>query len=107
MTQIGDALNRRHGGVGITSFCISLVSIVGIFVSVGFAVRTATPEHNTIAGLALLLFPAFGLVGIGLAVAGLWDRMSKKIFPILGLTICLAGLLMVGVVLVIGLSMKG
>ena len=108
---MNDTSDLRHGGMGIASFCIALFVIVGFFVAVGAAgalhvARDASPTLSTVVGFAIFGFAVLDLVGIGLGIAGLFDRRSKKVFPILGVVIGLGGLLLVAALIGLGLSMK-
>ncbi len=88
----------EHSTLGIASFVIACVSGLIEFVCVAIAgvLETTTPggmdEDSTqaaIIGLGILGGILLCLVSLLLAVAGLFQRDQKKIFPVLGLLISL------------------
>jgi hypothetical protein len=70
------------------------------------ASHKATPEANTVVGVLIFFFWLVDLVGIGLGIAGVCDRASKKAFPVLGIVIGTGVLLLSGAIIVIGLATK-
>jgi hypothetical protein len=102
---------RKHKGLGIASFLVTVIVCVLMFLLIAIAglltaAHKATPELNTMIGISLVFFWLVDFVGIGLGIAGAFDRASKKAFPILGIVIGTAVLLVSGAVLVAGLAMK-
>jgi hypothetical protein len=84
---------KRHGGLGVTSFTIGVLSIfadVAVFGTAGYLKQNGqqTPTVNMIVGFAILLLLGVCLLGIGLGIAGAADRTSKKALPVLGIIIC-------------------
>ena len=88
----------EHSALGIASFVIACVSAMIAFVCVAYAgiLETITPggidETSTevaIVGLGIIGGILLSLVSLGLAIAGLFQRDQKKIFPALGLVISL------------------
>jgi len=101
----------RHRGLGIASFIIAMVVLLLIFLVFGVAgaLRVSgvkSPAIDVVIGLAAIALWLANLVGIGLGIAGLIDKTSKKTFPILGLVIG-AGTLAISVgVVLIGIRMS-
>jgi len=103
---------RVHKGVGIASFVIgvtSMILILALFVFAGIMTNAgrATPELNMIIGFGMFFAWAVDVIGIALGIVGAVDRTSKKTFPMLGLTVSTAILLLSIALIVIGLAMKG
>jgi hypothetical protein len=97
----------RHKGLGIASFVIGLVVFFLIFLLFGIAgalKNAGRSEFDSIVGLALFFFWFLDAVGIALGIAGVFDRTSKKTFPILGIAIGAVVLLLSGAAVLIGLS---
>jgi hypothetical protein len=106
---MNDAAVLRHNGLGIASFSVSCAVIFCFFVIVAIAgvlntTGTATPAANSIVGFSIFLVALVDLVGLGLGIAALFDKTAKKVLPILGLTLGVGGLLIVGALIVIGLK---
>jgi hypothetical protein len=106
---MNDAAMLRHNGLGIASFSVALVVLLSFFVIIaiaGFlhASGSATPAINSVIGIEIFYFAAVDVVAFGLGIAALFDRTAKKVFPILGLTVGVGGLLIVGALIVIGLK---
>lgn len=88
------AVERKHSGLGISSFIISLgggVAMFLLFCVAGF-METTTPggidEESGVAvvlGLVIFAVIAVHLLGLGLAIGGLTQRDRKKVFSVLGL----------------------
>jgi hypothetical protein len=102
---------RKHKGLGIASFVVTVIVFVLMFLLIAVAgvltsAHKATPEINTMIGMIFFFFCFVDLVGVGLGIAGAFDRASKKAFPILGIVIGTAVLLLSGGVLAVGLAMK-
>ena len=101
----------RHRGLGIASFIIAMVVLLLILLVFGVAgaLRVSgvkSPAIDVVIGLAAIALWLANLVGIGLGIAGLIDKTSKKTFPILGLVIG-AGTLAISVgVVLIGIRMS-
>lgn len=84
---------QKHSGLGIASFIVSIVSgiLTFLLVVVAGVIEASTPggideESAGAIVLGLLLFAFLGmlLVGLGLGIAGLFQKERKKIFAILG-----------------------
>jgi len=88
------AVERKHSGLGISSFVISLAggfAMFLLFCVAGF-METTTPggidENSGVAvvlGLVIFAVIAVHLLGLGLASGALTQKNRKKVFSILGL----------------------
>ncbi|MDR1614382.1 MAG: hypothetical protein LBS26_02305 [Campylobacteraceae bacterium] len=105
---------RKHSGLGIASFIMSILSIICIFtlLVVAGTIEVSTPggmDENSveavIIGACYFLFVGFSIIGIGLGIAGLFSKERKKLFAILGLIFSSAILFISITVMVIGLQM--
>ena len=114
--EYGDVVGRqdKHSGMGIASLVLAiLVGILAFWVIALAGVLEATTPGGidedapltALIGLAILGCPLANLVGLGLGIAGLIQRGSKKLTAILG-TIG-NGLVFSGVlgILVLGLAL--
>jgi len=111
MTMENQTAVRTHKGTGIASFiigvtCVTLV--MGLIGTVGVMAKSGklTPELSMIIGLGIISASLIDLIGIGLGIFGTVDRSSKKVYPVLGLILNAAILLLVGGLIFIGLSVK-
>lgn len=105
----------KHGGMGVAGFIVGLVSAVMIFILVIVAgvLEATTPggmDEESVAamtvGLLLMLFMLATLIAIGLSIAGLVQKNSKKVFPILGLIISLLTVVLTFGLMAIGLALE-
>lgn len=86
---------KKHSGIGIASFVLSLIAGVGIFVLfivAGF-IEATTPggmhEESVEAimiGLGIIFLFLLELVAIGLGIGAMFSSTRKKLFGILGLS---------------------
>ena len=102
---------RTHNAKGIASFIIGVASFVSVLTLIGTAgvmtkSGTMTPQFTMLIGLGMISAGFIDLIGIGLGVVGAVDRSSKKVYPVLGLTLNIGILLLFGALLIVGLSMK-
>ena len=102
---------RTHNGKGIASFIIGVTSFVFVLAMIGIAglmtkAGTMTPQLNMLIGLGMISACFVDLIGIALGVLGAVDRSSKKVYPVLGLTLNIGILVLFGALLLFGLSMK-
>ena len=118
----------RHSRLGIASFVIAILSILGIVLFFVIAISVASsaigpdpqnfdpssigpdsPLATTFFFLSLLLLGSIliTVVGLGLGIAGLIQRRRRKLFAALGTA--LNGLIVLGVVslIVLGLALGG
>lgn len=88
------AVERKHSGLGISSFIISLGGGFVMFLLFGVAgfMETTTPggidENSGVAvllGLVIFAVVAVHLLGLGLAIGALTQKDRKKVFSVLGL----------------------
>jgi len=105
------SVELRHSGIGIAAICISVFVLLGFLFD--FAIASflrvsggASPAANTAVGFGLIAVMAIDLLAIGLAVAALFDKKSKKLLPILGLTIGVGSCLIMVAVVSVGLAMR-
>src|SRR3569832_2097055 len=105
------SVELRHSGIGIAAICISVFVLLGFLFD--FAIASflrvsggASPAANTAVGFGLIAVMAIDLLAIGLAVAALFDKKSKKLLPILGLTIGVGSFLIMVAVVSVGLAMR-
>jgi membrane glycosyltransferase len=101
---------RRHKGLGIASFVIAitmLVCIFALFVVAGLLKESGatTSKSNMITGFAMFFCWLVNVVGIALGIAGCIDGSAKKTFPILGIVIGGAELLLSACLVIIGIKM--
>lgn len=106
---------RKHSGLGIASFVIGLTCAVLTLLVFGIAgyVELTTPggmQETDVAAMLVGLFMFFiwfcQLVGIGLGLAGCFERERRRLYAILGLAFN-GGMLLFSLVLVlIGLGMS-
>jgi hypothetical protein len=111
ITMENQAPVRSHKGTGIASFIIGLISVALVMTLVGTAgvmtkAGTMTPELTMLIGLGIISAGFVDLIGIGLGFFGAVDRSSKKVYPVLGLTLNIGILVLFGALAVIGLAMK-
>ena len=102
---------RGHKGLGIASFIIGiicLITVIGLVVVAGVVTNAgrATPEFNMILGLGMISAVFVDLIGIVLGIFGAADRSSKKVYPVLGLTLNVLVVVLFAALMIIGLSMR-
>ncbi|HZN68246.1 MAG TPA: DUF3824 domain-containing protein [Tepidisphaeraceae bacterium] len=108
---------RKHSGVGIASFVMSLLAGLGIFVLFAWAgylqindpaaVENEDDPRMMALGFGFVVCIFLVLVGIGLGIGGVLQGDKKKLFGILGLTFNgLIVLVTVGLI-VLGLAVGG
>ncbi len=101
----------RHGALGITSFAVSLVVIVISFLDLivaGYmkASGQTTDAVNVVVGLVLIFCGLLVVISIGLGIAGLLDRSSKKAFSVLGLCLSIGLLIIIIGIIILGLIIQ-
>ena len=102
---------HAHKGTGIASFIIGVTSVILFLALIGAAgvmkkAGTLTPEVNIMIGLGMMSVCFVALIGIALGCFGAVDRSSKKVYPVLGLTLNIAIPVVFMALVFIGLSMK-
>jgi len=100
-----DLTIRRHNGLGIASFILSLAVFFVLFIGMGAgmivqASGRATQPVFVMVGLFIVLAGLLAVIGIGLGIAGLLDPESKKAFPALGVILS-GGLVLLTTTLII------
>ena len=119
---------NKHSRLGIASFVIAVLSILGIilFFAIGFSVASSavgpdpqsfdpnsigpdSPLATTFFFLSLLFLASvlITIVGLGLGIAGLIQRRRKKLFAILGTVANGLIVLAVASLIVLGLALSG
>jgi hypothetical protein len=105
--------HRRHSRFGIASFVLSLVAGLALFAMIVAAgvIGASNPDgidENAPAiialGIGILAGMGGHIVGLGLALAGLFERDRYKIFTMLGLCFNLLALLSIGGLMIIGMA---
>jgi hypothetical protein len=108
----GTFVEKKHSGLGISSFIIS--TAIGVLMFLLFIVagvmETSTPggidEDSTgamLVGLFLIAFLVLDLLAIGLGIAGLIQKDRKKIFSILGVVFGASTIVITIFLMIIGL----
>jgi hypothetical protein len=109
---VGEQPTRRHSGLGIASFIISVMAGLVVFVLVVMAgvmsVETGgkldeKSPQAVVLGCSILAAGFLYLVGIGLAIGGLCQRDRHKVFSVLGLVLNIVFLVGIAGLIVIGL----
>ncbi len=107
--------SQKHSGIGITSFVISIVAAIAIFVVFVIAgiLEASTPggldEKSAaaiITGLGIIALILVDIVALGLGIAGLFQRERIKLFAILGAVFSFATVGCTIVLIVLGLIAK-
>jgi hypothetical protein len=107
---------KKHSGLGIASFIISIVSSILMFVvfSIGAYLDVSTPggisEESTEAVLiGLFTFFLIGalLVAFGLGIGALFQKNRNKIFAILGVLISVITTVGTVAIMILGAAMEG
>lgn len=104
---------EKHSGLGVSSFVISVV--IGILMFLLFVVagviETSTPggmdEESAAAmlvGTFMFLFLFIEMLAIGLGIAGLFQAGRKKVFAILGITCAVATIILTILLIIVGLT---
>jgi hypothetical protein len=103
---------RKHSGLGIASFIISIVVGIAVFVMIVVAAvaESASPdgvdEESPVAiilGLGLLMLLLLDFLALGLGIGGICQKGRKKVFSVLGTIFSCTTILGTIALLVIGL----
>jgi hypothetical protein len=108
-------MRSGHSGMGIASFVIGVLALLGLVLALASLVAAIKAsgghldDHGAAAvgaGLILMLVGLLGLVGAGLGIAGVMQRVQRRLFAILGL--CFNGpvVLLIITFLIVGLAKK-
>ena len=113
MTEVANVVAEKHSGVGVASFVTSIIASTGmIFLYVVAAYMHVasgggideTSSGAMVLGLFIMLFFIVLLISVGLGIAGLVQKNTKKIFPLLGTIFSSVVFLITGVVMAIGMA---
>jgi len=111
MTMENRTIVRTHKGMGIASFVIGVVCVTSVMALIGTIGVMAKggkldPVAAMIIGLGLFSACLVEMIGVGLGLFGAVDRSSKKVYPVLGLFLNTAMLVLFTALVVVGLMMK-
>jgi Na+/phosphate symporter len=97
-----------HKRQGIASSMIGVISIIVTLLLVGTAMSGTEPSKPMVTALSVLSSGMLcaNLIGIALGFFGAKDRSSRKLYPLLGLTLNIAILMTFVALALVGLSMK-
>jgi hypothetical protein len=97
-----------HKWQGITSSIIGVTSVIFNLLVVAITMSGTEPPQPVMAASGVLSSAMLcaNLVGIALGFFGAKDRSSRKLYPLLGLTLNIAVLMTLVALAVVGLSMK-
>jgi hypothetical protein len=104
----------KHSGLGVASFILSIVGIVGFFVLLIVAgvlensIDGGVGADDAVAiviGLLYFLIIGIALVALGFGIAGLCQKNIKKLFAILGVIFAVGLLLFAVLIMIIGVAM--
>ena len=105
----------RQCGLGITSFVLSILNFVLMFIMVGIAgyLQATTPgglneksPQAILIGLFIILVFVLAVVSIILGVVSMFRKNRNKLFGALGLVFNLVTILIVGGLMALGLAMR-
>ena len=102
------AVTLIHKWQGIASSIIGVTSIIITLLLAGIAMGGTEPPRPMVIALRVLSSGMLcaNLIGIALGVFGAKDSASRKLYPLLGLTLNVAILMTLLVLALVGLSMK-
>jgi len=108
ITTENQAVILDHKLQGIASSIIGVTSIIITLLLVGIAMSGTEPPRPMITALGVLSSGMLcaSLIGIALGFFGAKDRSSRKLYPLLGLTLNAAIPMAFVALALIGLSMK-
>jgi ABC-type transport system involved in multi-copper enzyme maturation permease subunit len=108
ITTENQAVFLTHKWQGIASSIIGVTSIMITSLLVGIAMSGTEPPRPMITALGVLSSGMLcaNLIGIALGFFGAKDRSSKKLYPLLGLTLNIAILMAFVAMALFELSMK-
>ena len=101
---------RPRIGLGISSFALGAIGTLSFMLLAGYAsvihnTGSTTPAVNTMIGEGMVLVWIINLIGIGLGIAGVVQRASRKTLPILGLVLNFGILTLGAAIVTVGLRM--
>ena len=108
ITTENQAVLPVHKWQGIASSIIGATFIVFNLLLVGMVMSGTEPPRPMSTALSALsnAMLCVNLIGIALGFLGAKDRSSRKLYPLLGLTLNVAILMILLVLALVGLSMK-
>jgi hypothetical protein len=108
ITPENHAVIRSHKWQGIASSIIGITSVIITLLPVGIAMSGTEPPKPMITALWVLTCGMLcaNLIGIALGFFGAKDRSSRKLYPLLGLTLNVVILMTFVALALVGLSMK-
>ena len=104
-------IHQKHSKMGVASFIISLVqggiNVIAV-ISAG-VLTTLGPQDEHEIGFMIIGLVIFGgifahLTGVGLGIAGIVQRNTKKVLSILGLIFNLGAILVVLMLMIMGMA---
>jgi len=108
VTTDNQAVILTHRWQGIASSIIGVTSIIITLLLIAMAVRGTelSGPMNTALGLLSSAMLCANLIGVALGFFGAKDRASRKLYPLLGLTLNVAVLMAFLALALVGLSME-
>ena len=107
-------LEKKHSGLGISSFIVSIatgVSMFLLFIAAGM-MEISTPggiDEDSVGamlvGLFLFAFLLLSVLAIGLGIAALFQRDRKKLFAVLGIVFAASTIVITMFLMILGLMM--
>jgi hypothetical protein len=106
-------MKEKHSGLAISSFVGTIISIIGLSLSVAVAgylevtTEGGVDEESVEAillGLVLFFFMFLSLVSVGLAIAGTIQKTKKRLFAIISLSLAVPAFLVVVGLMLVGMS---
>ncbi len=104
----------KQSGLGIASFILAIVSVVGVIFSIGYVgyldatepARLETETSMMMVGFGILFFLLLALIGLVLGIIGLFQKTRRRTFAGIGVGINALGALIVAVLIAIGISVE-
>src|SRR5262245_48597409 len=108
ITTENQAVILAHKWQGVASSIIGVISIIITLLLVGIAMSGTEPPRpmNTSLGVLASGMLCANLIGIALGFFGAKDRSSRRLYPLLGLTLNIAIPMAFMALALVGLSMK-
>ena len=108
VTRGNQTVIHVHKWQGIASSIIGVTSVLITLLLVGITVSGTEPPKPVISALSVLSSGMLcaNLIGIVLGVFGAKDRLSRKLYPLLGLALNIGILTTFMALALVGLSMK-
>ena len=103
-------VQKKHSGVGIASFVIGILSALGVCLTFGLSFYAQSASSQTSSsitsavGFLGMCSMVISLVGVGLGIAGVVQKVQSKVFPIIGLVLSALVLLGMCAIMLLGFS---